>query len=206
MPQYARTPASLVPVKLPAGARTMPSPAANAGPLTASAAPAPITARRLQPSAPDIEASREIGVDSGLAEQAGVAGQRMLQRGQRQPGARGGLAVAARAQRVEHPGGEGIARADTVDDPGEGDFAGLDMAGARVDPGGEAVAVGILDMARGGGDRVELGKGGEGGFGGIAAAVLATAGKVAVEQQRDVAEDAAHQIGMADQFRQDNAR
>src|SRR3569623_2507494 len=187
MPRNARTPASPVPVNLPAGARTMPSPAANAGPLTASAAPAPITARRRQPSAPDIETSREIGVDIGLAEQAGVAGQRMLARGARQPGARGVLAVAARAQRVEHPGGEGIARADTVADAGEGDFAGLDMADARVDPGGVVVVVGILDMASGGGDRVELGKGGEGGFGGIAAAVLDTAGEVAVEQQRAVA-------------------
>ena len=48
-----------------------------------------------------------------------------------------------------------VAAADPVDDARHHDFLGLERAVARVDPGRDAVAIGVFDVARGGGDQAE---------------------------------------------------
>src|SRR4051812_20393041 len=132
------TPRSLSPTKSPAGARTYGAATARAAPdsnIAAPAlAPAPIKVRRFQPSASNIQATFEVRVHIGLSEQAGIARQRMFERSKRQPRARGIVDAAAVAQRMKHAGGEGIARADPVDDARQGDLGRLRMRVARVDP------------------------------------------------------------------------
>ncbi len=84
--------------------------------------------------------------------------QRMFERGQCQPGPRRAQAVLPGAQPVQHARRKGVAAADPVDDAGDQHLVGLGIAVARVDPGGQAVAVDMLDMTRGRGDRPEAGK------------------------------------------------
>ena len=110
------------------------------------------------------------------------------------------------AHAVQDAGGEGIAGADPVDDPGDDELLGLRRAVAGVDPRREPMGIRIVDMARGRGDQPKPRKGLEGGLGRLAPPRLTLAGKVAAEQQGDVAMIAEQDVGLLDQLGQNRSR
>src|SRR3546814_8871590 len=111
------------------------------------------------PSAADIESAAVEGGDVGLTKAARVARQRMFEGGERQPGLCQRARVAARQMRMEHPGGEGIAGADAVDDAGDVDFVRLVRSVPQVGARRDAVMIGGQRVARGRGDEFQVGEG-----------------------------------------------
>ncbi len=120
--------------------------------------PLPISARRVS-SAPDIAALRREGGEFGGTDQAEIAGQAVLQCGQRESTFGHGLRVAALQIAMQHAGSKGIAGTDAVDNAGDVDLGGLVLRAAGIDPRGDTVVIAADDMARGRGDQFEVRKG-----------------------------------------------
>ena len=103
---------------------------------------------------------------------------------------------------MQYAGGKSIARTDPVNNPGNSDLIRLHMAVARVDSRRKLVAIGIVDVACSGRHQLQAREGGEGGFGGGAAAIITAAGKITAEQQGDILMIAEQYVGMGDQAAQ----
>src|SRR3546814_3065215 len=140
------------------------------------------------PSAADIESAAVEGVDVGLTKAARVARQRMFEGGERQPGLCQRARVAARQMRMEHPGGEGIAGADAVDDAGDVDFVRLVRSVPQVGARRDAVMIGGQRVARGRGDEFQVGEGGETRLRRFAPPVRAATRKVAARSEEHTSE------------------
>src|SRR6188768_3981274 len=95
-PSLSKRPAAQSTSRVPGVGRATAPPGSNV-----KAAPAPISPRREIPSSADIQFPLEKRIDIGLAEQAGVARQRMFERGQRESRLRGVMGVAALDQSVQ---------------------------------------------------------------------------------------------------------
>src|SRR5580765_8475935 len=147
----------------------------------------------------DVELAGEEGLDVPLFEQARIAGEAVLETGERKPDLHDIVEIEPRAQAVQDAGGEGIAGPDPVDDPGDHDLVGLRRALTAVDPRRNAMGVGIDDVARGRRDHVERGKLREHGVGGLSAPLLPFPDERAAEQQRYIAMIAEQYVCLADE-------
>jgi hypothetical protein len=157
-------------------------------------------------SSPDVELAGEECLNVGLTEQAGIAGEAVLEAGEREAVAHRAFIVLAGQQTVQHAGGEGVTRADTVDNAGELDLVRLNLSLRRVDPSRNAMAVAVIDVTRRRSDQLQVWKSAERRLRCLAPPLLAFAGEFASEQQADVAVIAEEKVGFTDQFAQDRVR
>ena len=88
----------------------------------------------------------------------------MLEASEREAVASGPDAIRAVEHTVEDTDGESVAGANPIDDPGNHNFFGLRRAVESVDAGRDPMPVGIVDVAGGRGNQLELGEGCEGGL------------------------------------------
>ncbi len=130
----------------------------------------------------------------------------MLQNGYGKTGTSNGVDILLRAQRVEHARSKSVATTDPINDAGYLHHFGLRNRKSRFDPGGKAVKINMLYMARGRSQHLELRKFIERGGSGLTTTRLATAGEGATEQQCHVLMITENQIRMGDDSGKDFAR
>lgn len=130
----------------------------------------------------------------------------MLQNGDGKTDTSNCVDILLRAQRVEHARSKSVATTDPINDAGYLHLFGLRNRRSRFDPGGEAVKIDMLYMARGRRQHLELRKSIERGGSGLTTTHLAAAGEGAAKQQCDVPMITENQIGMSDDSGKDPAR
>lgn len=127
----------------------------------------------------------------------------MLQAGEGEAVLRRHAAVLAVQQTVEHAGGESIASADPVNDPGELYLLCLEALLARVDSGRKTVVIAIHSVPGGRCDSFQGRESFEGGKRCFSAAALTFATEFTAEQKRNVAIVAEQDVALANEFQKD---